>query len=126
MKKKILVADDDPSIVDAIQLMLEMDGYDVFTTSDGEVMGQTLDHGPDVLLLDIWMSGYDGREICKLLKNDIRTKHIPVIMLSATRDIKASAKQAGADDYIAKPFEMADLLEKVKKYANVPLPIGSS
>ncbi len=114
MKKKILVADDDPAIVDSIQLMLELEGYEVDTTVYGETIYNMEKVYPDVLLLDIWMSGQDGREICKFLKKNPSTKHIPIIMISASRDVGKSAKEAGADDFIAKPFEMEELLEKVK------------
>jgi CheY-like chemotaxis protein len=60
------------------------------------------------------MSGEDGRDICKKLKQDPLTKNIPVIMISASRDIKESAMEAGADDFLAKPFEMDDLLKKIE------------
>ena len=115
-KKKILVADDDPAIVDAIKLMLELYDYEVSTTVDGETIFKMEKEYPDLLLLDIWMSGQDGREICKFLKNNPLTKHIPIIMISASRDIIQSAKDAGADDFIAKPFQMDELLQKVEKY----------
>ncbi len=71
---------------------------------------------PDALLLDVWMSGQDGREICKFLKNRSNTKHIPIIMISASKDVAASVKAAGADDFLTKPFEMDELIKKVKKY----------
>jgi CheY-like chemotaxis protein len=71
---------------------------------------------PDLLLLDIWMSGQDGRDICKYLKKNPTTKNIPIILVSASRDIMQSAKNAGADDFIAKPFEMETLLDKVRHY----------
>jgi len=113
--KKILVADDDPAIVDAVKMILELDGYVVDTTVDGETIYKMEKDYPDLLLLDIWMSGQDGREICKYLKSNPLTLHIPIIMISASKDVAASAKEAGADDFIAKPFEMEDLLSKVKK-----------
>lgn len=116
VRKKILVADDDPAIVDSIQLMLELHDYEVSTTVDGETIYKMEKEYPDLLLLDIWMSGQDGREICKYLKNNPLTKHIPIIMISASRDIIRSAKDAGADDFIAKPFQMEELLSKVAKY----------
>jgi CheY-like chemotaxis protein len=116
MKKKVLIADDDPAILDALQLMLEDEGYDVRTSENGESIKQLKDF-PDVLLLDIWMSGIDGRDICKALKSSEETKHIPVIMISANRDTEQIAREAGADDFLTKPFEMDQLLEKVKKYA---------
>lgn len=115
-KKKVLVADDDPAIVDAIKLMLELYDYDVSTAVDGETIYKMEKEYPDLLLLDIWMSGQDGREICKYLKNNPHTKHIPIIMISASRDIIQSTKEAGADDFIAKPFEMKELVNKVEKY----------
>ncbi|MBA3723583.1 MAG: response regulator transcription factor [Candidatus Levybacteria bacterium] len=118
MNKHILVADDDPAIVDAIQMMLELEGYTVDTTVNGETIYKMEKVYPDLLLLDIWMSGQDGREICRYLKKDPLTKKIPIIMISANRDIKASAEKAGADDFIAKPFEMHELLSKVAKYVD--------
>lgn len=112
--KKILIADDDPGIVDAISMILEMMGYEVAFTYDGAVVSDevTKTH-TDLILLDIWMSGYDGREICKTLKSNIGTKNIPVLMISASRDVKQSAFDAGADDFMEKPFEMNTILHKV-------------
>ena len=117
MKKKILVLDDDDAIAEAVQMMLELDGYEVVTSNEGDFVSRLNGDFPDVLLLDVWMSGHDGRLICQSLKADPKTKHIHVILLSATRDIKESAKKFGADDYLTKPFEMDELLGKVKKYA---------
>lgn len=114
--KKILIADDDPSIVDAMQLMLELEGYEVNITQDGQSILNMKDPYPDVLLLDIWMAGYDGRDICRSLKKNPETSHIPVIMISASRDVIHSAKDAGADDFIEKPFERAELLRKVAAF----------
>lgn len=118
MSKKILVADDDPAILDALQMMLELEGYEVITTVDGETIYRMEKDYPDLLLLDIWMSGQDGRDICKYLKKHPHTKDIPIILISASREIMDSAKQAGADGFISKPFEMDELLALVKKYLN--------
>lgn len=115
MSKKILVADDDPAIVDSIQMILEDEGYEVDTTVNGEAVYKMEKDYPHLLLLDIWMSGQDGREICKYLKKNPHTKHIPIVMISASREIEKSAKESGADDFLAKPFDIDDLLEKVKK-----------
>ncbi|WP_214069971.1 response regulator [Mucilaginibacter sp. dw_454] len=114
LPKKIMIADDDPGIVDAIEMLLEFEGYQVTTTGDGADVLDLKDELPDLLLLDIWMSGEDGRDICKKLKQLETTKNIPVIMISASRDIKESAMAAGADDFLAKPFEMNELLDKIK------------
>lgn len=115
-QRKILIADDDPAICDAVQFMLEEEGYAVDTTVNGETIYKMEANFPDVLLLDIWMSGQDGREICKYLKKKSMTKHIPIIMLSASRDIASSAREAGADDFLAKPFSMDDLLAKIANH----------
>ena len=113
--KKIMIADDDPGIVDAVEMLLEFEGYSVTTTVDGSTVLDMKDELPDLLLLDIWMSGEDGRDICRQLKATPATKNIPVIMVSASRDIEQSAIDAGADDFLAKPFEMNELLAKIEK-----------
>src|ERR1019366_2683044 len=117
-KKKILIADDNPAILDALKIMLEEEGYDVETTVDGATARDMREHLPDLLLLDIWMSGIDGRDICKHLKSAAATRHIPVIMISATKDIEQIAKDSGADDFISKPFQMEHLLAMVAKHVN--------
>ena len=109
-----MIADDDPGIVDAIEMLLEFEGYQVSSTIDGSTVLDMKHELPDLLLLDIWMSGEDGRDICKKLKQEDATKDIPVIMISASKDIKESAMAAGADDFLAKPFEMNELLSKIK------------
>ena len=108
-----MIADDDPGIVDAVEMLLEFEGYDVATTVSGATVLQ-LNQLPDLLLLDIWMSGEDGRDICKQLKAKDTTSSLPIIMISASRDIKSSAMEAGADDFLAKPFEMDELLKKIE------------
>lgn len=114
--KKILIADDDPAICDALQFMLEEEGYTVATSADGDTVSKIKQIIPDLLLLDIWMSGEDGRDICRILKNQLETKNIPIIMISASRDIGKSARDAGADDFLAKPFQIDELLGKIQKY----------
>lgn len=113
--KKVLVADDDPAILDVMRMMLEFEGYDVTTTPDGSSILRMEGGFPDLLLLDIWMSGTDGRELCRKLKLNEKTKKIPVVLVSASKDIEHSAREAGADDFIAKPFEMNELLQKIEK-----------
>jgi DNA-binding response OmpR family regulator len=119
-KKKIMIAEDDTGIIEAMQIMLEDAGYVVTTTIDGQTVREMEKELPDVLLLDIWMSGTSGRDICKQLKTQDLTKHIPIIMCSANRDTEQIAREAGADDFLAKPFEMKDLLAKVKKHIDTP------
>jgi DNA-binding response OmpR family regulator len=117
-KKKIMVADDDAGILEAMQIILEDAGYEVMATEDGQTVQDMKDDLPDALLLDIWMSGMDGTCICQHLKSQNRTKRIPIILCSANKDTQKLTKECGADDYIAKPFEMMDLLNKVKKYTS--------
>lgn len=113
-----MIADDDPGIIDAIEMILEFEGYEVTSTIDGTTLLDLKNDLPDLLLLDIWMSGEDGRDICKKLKQGTITKNIPVIMISASRDIRESAMAAGADDFLAKPFEMDELLRKIAHFTS--------
>ena len=113
--KKIMVADDDAGILDAMQIMLEDAGYEVEAIADGNLVQEMKGDVPDLLLLDIWMSGIDGSAICRHLKSQTRTKHIPIILCSANKDTQKLAQESGADDFLAKPFEMNDLLDKVEK-----------
>ncbi len=115
-KKKIVVADDDPAILDALSWLLEDEGYCVNRTCNEETKQVILEENPDLLLLDIWMSGVDGRDICRELKSKSPTNKIPIIMISASKDAEKSAVNAGADDFIAKPFEIDELLSKIKQY----------
>lgn len=116
MGKKILIADDDPAILDCMQIILEEANYTVKTSSNGDTLPKIRQFMPDLVLLDVWMSGEDGRNVCKQLKSENNTKHIPVIMISATSYIEESTKEAGAEDFIPKPFHIMDLLHKVEQY----------
>jgi len=116
--KRILVADDNPAILDVLKIMLEDEGYEVETTVDGAVAQNMKKPLPDLLLLDVWMSGIDGRDVCKSLKSSAETQHIPVIIISATKDIEIISKEAGADDFISKPYQMNNLLKLVAKHTN--------
>lgn len=112
--KTIMIADDDPGIVDAIEMMLTYEGYAVKTTSNGATFSEVKKNNPDLVLLDIWMAGEDGREICRKIKATKQTKAIPVIIISASKDIERSAIESGADGFLEKPFEMNELLDKIK------------
>ena len=110
-----MIADDDPGIVDSMSMILEFEGYEVTSTANGASLLNLDQSLPDILLLDIWMSGVDGRDICKQLKQREVTSKLPIMLISASRDIERSALEAGANDFLAKPFEMVELLEKVAK-----------
>ena len=116
---KILVVDDDPDILDALQLMLEDAGYEVTTSEKGDYAENLRDTNgglPDVIILDVLLSGKDGRLICQKLKGQDETRHIPIIMISAHPNARQSVTAVGADDFVAKPFDMDELLAKIAKY----------
>lgn len=116
MAKKILVVDDDDGILEAIQLVLEEEGFTVETTPKGdETFTKIRSFQPDLILLDVLMSGKDGREICKKIKAD-KAFSVPIVMISAHPFAKTGAIACGADDFIAKPFETDELLKKVIHY----------
>src|SRR5712692_6969874 len=111
---KILVADDKPAILEVLQQILEMEGYVVVTTTDGaKVLYLLHAEQPDLLLLDVWLPGCDGMEICRQIKQQETLWHIPVLLLSAHRDVQQRAAQANADGSIQKPFQMSTLLTAI-------------
>jgi len=115
--KKILVVDDEPDILEFLQVILEEEGYLVATTEKGEYVEKLHAGGlPDLILLDVLLSGKDGREIVKQLKSQEETKSIPIIMFSAHPSAEKTAREAGADDFVAKPFHIDFLLAVVAKY----------
>ncbi len=111
---RILVVDDDIDILSVMEVLLSMKGFDVEVTAKGEnTFPKINSFKPDLILLDVLISGHDGRSICKQLKANETTKHIPVIMFSAHPGAAATISDYGADDFIAKPFDVENLLKKV-------------
>lgn len=118
-KKRIIAVDDDSGILEVIKIILEDKGYDLLAVADGRVVQKRIkDFLPAVILIDLWMSGMDGHEVIKELKKEERTKEIPVIAISALSDGEKIAKEAGADDFLAKPFNIDDLIALVEKYTS--------
>lgn len=119
----VLVVDDDVDILDALSFMLEDDGYDVQTSEkadDAESLPSTEGPLPDLIILDVLLSGKDGRTICRKLKSEPRTRDVPVLMISAHPNAEQSVLQAGADAFLAKPFSIDDFLGKVADLLNEP------
>lgn len=116
VKKKILITDDDEGVRDIFKLIFERAGYDVNIYEEAVSILKNDFTNPDLFLLDRQLSGQDGLKVCKFLKNQPATQHIPVIIVSATPGIGELAQQAGADDFIEKPFQIKDLLEVVEKW----------
>lgn len=112
--RKILVVDDDPAICDVVQTLLESEGYNVQTTLDGTTAIHLDNDLPDLLLLDVRLSGQDGCQIARILKQKPQTKHIPIIMISANQDLADAAVQSGVDDYLEKPFDLNLLIQKIE------------
>jgi len=120
--KQILIVDDNPDILDALQFVLKDAGYKVEITQSGESAENLTKEKafPDLIILDVLLSGKDGREICRKLKRNERTKKIPVIMISAHPNIEKTVIEAGANAFIAKPFDIEELLQTVKSLINAP------
>jgi len=119
--KKILVVDDEVDLVETLRFPLEMEGYNVLVSYNGEdALNQARKEKPDLILLDLMLPKLDGYKVCRLLKFDERYKHIPILMLTAKTQEKDKVLglETGADEYITKPFEMDYLMEKVKAYLN--------
>lgn len=114
--KTVLLADDEPAIIDALTELLEEVGYVVQVTSNGKSLTDFPEGYPDLILLDIRMSGVDGGEVCKRLKSSDQTRSIPIIMFSASKDTARIAAESGADDFITKPFDIEDLLTKIERH----------
>ncbi len=115
--KTILVADDDLAILEVVKIILSEGGFNVISTSNGAEVEKIIKKSlPDLILLDIWMSGADGREITKKLKSRIETKDIPIIIVSALRETRKIATQIGANDFLEKPFDINQMISLVKKY----------
>ncbi|MEO8861753.1 MAG: response regulator [Ginsengibacter sp.] len=111
---RILVVDDDIDILSVMEILLTMKGFEVEVTAKGEnTFPKIKTFKPDLILLDVLISGHDGRTICRTLKSNEETMHIPVIMFSAHPGAAATIAEYGADDFIAKPFDVTNLLKKV-------------
>lgn len=118
MAKKILVVDDDSDMVEILKSLLEIKGYDVIKAFNGqEALNKTKQQKPDFILLDIMMPIMDGWETCRRLKACKKTSRIPIAVLTARVDSQDREKafKLGADDYITKPFDPDELLERIKE-----------
>ena len=97
-----------------VELILKRNGFEVFTTDNGaNVIHEAKVHHPEIVLLDVFMAGIDGRDICRLLKACDETKDIPIIMFSAHTNASEIMNSCKADDFIAKPFDSRDLVNKI-------------
>lgn len=112
--KRVLIVDDDVDILDVLKVVLKFHGFEVTTTQYGNnVISESLAFSPNLILLDVFLSGVDGRDVCNRLKQAPETKEIPVIMFSAHSNKNEIMQYCNADDFIAKPFDINDLVSKI-------------
>lgn len=117
MRPWVLVVDDEEPIRKIVAFQLEKAGYDVYACADGEEALRMVDgREPDLILLDVMMPNMDGYEVCKRLKSNYQTSHIPIIMVTAKAELENRLQgfEDGANDYITKPFAITELLVRVK------------
>lgn len=118
-KKKVLVVDDEPDIVRLVDISLKLCNFDVLSCFSGpEALEKLKTEKPDLILLDVMMPKMSGYAVCQAIRADASTKDIPVIMLTAKGQKGDAEKglEAGADDYIIKPFDPYDLGERVSRF----------
>jgi len=121
-KKKILIADDNENIRDALTYLLEDEGYALSMAKDGsDALKKVREFHPDILFLDIMMPEMNGYEVCRVIKSDPKLKNIYVIMLTAKGQVaeQERGKEVGADEYIVKPFSPMEILSKIKNILDV-------
>ena len=117
MKKTVLIADDEPNIVAAIEFLLKQRGYDVHIAQDGGEALRAIERVlPDLIVLDVMMPQTSGYEVCQAIRSRPDWRHIKVVMLSAKgRDAEVNKGMAmGADLYVTKPFSTRDLMAKIE------------
>lgn len=117
MKKKILIIDDDDSLLESMALILEEYGYHVEACPDAKIVHALNEDSADVILLDYQFPDTNGGEIAQVLRNKAETCNIPIIMISAYHDLRRVYKKVGADAFIPKPFDIDELVNKVEEYA---------
>lgn len=125
MVKRVLLAEDEPNIVESISFLLKRAGLDVDTETDGKAaLSSALRNMPDVLILDVMMPGMDGFEALRRLRADERGRDVPVVVLSAKgqRTMRETAEEAGANVFMAKPFSNKELVDTVLRLAGVEAP----
>lgn len=120
MSKRILLAEDEPNIIEPLTFLLNRSGFDLQVETDGrEALTAALSQTPDVLILDVMLPSLDGYEILRQLRADRRTEKLPVLMLTAKgqREDREMAKEYGADMFISKPFSNSEIISAVNQLA---------
>jgi DNA-binding response OmpR family regulator len=117
MKREVLVIEDEPIIAEMMSILLEVEGYSVISAADTVFARRKL-HEKEVhlIMLDLKLKGEDGQSMCAYIKGHHDLKHIPVILVSANADLEQIKIDCGADDHIAKPFDLDYFMGKVRDY----------
>jgi DNA-binding response OmpR family regulator len=117
-KKKILVVEDEESLLKLQSILLTIRGYTVEGATDGQAALEAVETmNPDLILLDIMLPKIDGLEVCRQVKTNVATRHIPIIMLTAkkSKEDLVMGEQAGADMYITKPYKLSMVIENIQR-----------
>ena len=117
--KKILVVEDDPDVLKVVIFRLEKAGYDTVTAKDGQVALDLIQElKPDLVLLDLILPVIDGYTLCRQVKTDEKLKHIPIILFTGIMpaSLPRKVRELKADDYLIKPFNVGELLNKVRRF----------
>ena len=118
MNKRVLITEDDKDIIEAIRYNLEKEkGFSVLSAQTGdEGVNLALQVKPNLILLDIGLPGFNGYEVCRMLRRDVETRDIPIIILTArvSESDKVLGLELGADDYVTKPFGIRELIARVR------------
>ncbi|MCX9081394.1 MAG: response regulator [Candidatus Methanoperedens sp.] len=123
MKPKVLIVDDDPINIELLEGYLSKE-YDILKAFDGnEALIIVESNPPDIILLDLIMPGINGYQVCKKLKDDPKTNHIPIVIVTSLHETEDRNKaiEAGADDFITKPFDIIELIVRVKSLLRTKL-----
>ena len=119
MKKKVLLCDNDPDIIEIVSLILSGKGFQVFIcTTCEEVTSKIEEYNPDLIIMDLWIPEMGGEAATQMLKASPKYKDLPVLILSANNDIEHIAKRSGADGFVAKPFEIKELIDKINTHTS--------
>ncbi len=121
--RRILIADDEHNIRHILDFSLHVEGFDVISAGDGEeALALAVSEAPDLIVMDVMMPGCGGVEACRRLKDDARTRQIPVILLTAraSREDREAGLAAGAAEYITKPFSPQKVIDLVQSILGVP------
>lgn len=118
--KRILIIDDDVDTLEVLKFFLESNGFEVITSSDGKIgVNEVVSYSPQIILLDVYLKGGNGVEICNQLKSNNLTRHIPIIMSSAQTTDYLILRKCAAEDFISKPIDTNSLMVKINHLTKV-------